>query len=658
MSVVKLVPIELLEALAATAEPEQQKLPPRHQGSRFDLERWIADRNLDVRGPEPWQGGRRWIFNTCPWNEDHRNRSAFIVQQSNGVIGAGCHHDGCSGKGWHELRDIFEPGWREQDQSERNGHARRPITPEELVQYGIASDHLGEARADGRQAQAWGEIEPFDSFNLPAFPVDCLPRPLREWAQAESEATQTPTDLPAMLSLAVVSVCCAKRVEIDVRPGWREPTNIYVVVVLPPAERKSAIFAHATEPLREYERELAERMGASVREYAIQLRTLEGRLKQLELKAAKTEDAEERKRIVEDAKVVAEELALLVPVVPPRLIVDDCTPERLTSLLAEQGGRITVAAPEGAVFDLMKGAYSKAGVPVFGVYLQGHSGDDIRVDRVSRPGEYVHRPAITMALAVQPEVIHGMFGVNAFRGRGLLGRILYAIPTSTLGTRIVHPAPVPEHVARNYRDVVKGLCCLSPGVDDHGRQMPHPLTLSSAAKDVLYAAMGVVEPKLGPGGEFEHYRDWAGKLIGAEVRIAALLHMVANVQHWQPWSVPISAETMQAAISIGNYLVDHASAAYTLMGTDADVSDAEHIWRWAVRHKVAEFTKRDLHQAVRRRFPKADALDAPLAELVRRNYIRRKQVSSGVRPGRPASPAFEANPEAITAEGTSHRREF
>lgn len=302
MSVVKLVPIELLNALAATPEPEQPKSPPRHHGSTFDLEQWITDHNLDVRGPEPWQGGRRWVFNTCPWNEDHRNRSAFIVQQSNGAIGAGCHHEGCSGKGWHDLRDIFEPDWRGRKQSERNGRAQRPITSDELAQYGIAPDQSGRACSDGRQSRAWGEIEPFDSFNLPVFPVDCLPGSIREWAEAEAMATQTPVDLPAMLSLAVVAACCAKRVEVDVWLGFCEPTNIYVVVVLPPADRKSAVFAHATKPLREHERDLAEKMKVSVRAYEIQRRTLEPRLKHLESTAAKTDDAVVRKRIVEDAK--------------------------------------------------------------------------------------------------------------------------------------------------------------------------------------------------------------------------------------------------------------------------------------------------------------------------------------------------------------------
>ena len=47
--------------------------------------------------------------------------------------------------------------------------------------------------------------------------------------------------------------------------------------------------------------------------------------------------------------------------------------EKLGMMLAEQGGRIASMSPEGGVFDLMAGMYSKSGIPQFGVYLMGHS---------------------------------------------------------------------------------------------------------------------------------------------------------------------------------------------------------------------------------------------------------------------------------------------
>ena len=130
----------------------------------------------------------------------------------------------------------------------------------------------------------------------------------------------------------------------------------------------------------------------------------------------------------------------------PRLIVDDATSEKLGAMLAEQGGRIASMSPEGGVFDLMAGLYSKSGMPQFGVYLMGHAGDDLRVDRISRKGEHVKRPALTMGLAIQPTVLEGLLENSAFRGRGLLARFLYSLPESRIGSRKIEPAPVPDSV--------------------------------------------------------------------------------------------------------------------------------------------------------------------------------------------------------------------
>lgn len=107
-------PLALLEKLAAFA-PIEQKHKYRGRGyGTFDLSSWLAQHHLDVRGPFPWNGnGEKWIFSVCPWNEAHTNKSAYLIRFSSGAIAAGCHHNGCAGKKWHDLRDTIEPGGRE-----------------------------------------------------------------------------------------------------------------------------------------------------------------------------------------------------------------------------------------------------------------------------------------------------------------------------------------------------------------------------------------------------------------------------------------------------------------------------------------------------------------------------------------------------------------
>jgi hypothetical protein len=107
-----LVPMEKLNQLAGYAPAVtpvnyNQRLGQQQRGLVFDLTTWITEHKLDVIGPTPWNQAQRWVFRTCPWNSDHTNRSAFIAQFPNGAITAGCHHNGCDGKSWHDLRLLF-----------------------------------------------------------------------------------------------------------------------------------------------------------------------------------------------------------------------------------------------------------------------------------------------------------------------------------------------------------------------------------------------------------------------------------------------------------------------------------------------------------------------------------------------------------------------
>ena len=83
-----------------------------------------------------------------------------------------------------------------------------------------------------------------------------------------------------------------------------------------------------------------------------------------------------------------------------------------------QGGCITVCSAEGGVFDSMAGRYEKGAN--FDVYLKGHAGDMIVVDRIGRRTNSIPDPRLTMLLTIQPEVLSGLMENTTFRGRGAL----------------------------------------------------------------------------------------------------------------------------------------------------------------------------------------------------------------------------------------------
>ncbi len=119
------VPRHRLDRLAASVCKLTQASPRRRRAGKpsFDLDAWIAKHALPVVSTGSWSGGRKWVLNPCPWNLEHTNRSAYIVQLDNGAISAGCHHNGCANESWQSLRDMLEPGWRTRG---RSGRALEP----------------------------------------------------------------------------------------------------------------------------------------------------------------------------------------------------------------------------------------------------------------------------------------------------------------------------------------------------------------------------------------------------------------------------------------------------------------------------------------------------------------------------------------------------
>jgi replicative DNA helicase len=105
-----------------------------------------------------------------------------------------------------------------------------------------------------REARWTPPLPLVDSAALPEFPLEALPGWCGAFAAALSEATQTPADLAGMIVLACLATCAGGRVRVEVKPGWEEPLNLYVLVALPPGERKSAVFESARSGLGPWRR--------------------------------------------------------------------------------------------------------------------------------------------------------------------------------------------------------------------------------------------------------------------------------------------------------------------------------------------------------------------------------------------------------------------
>jgi hypothetical protein len=498
----------------------------------------------------------------------------------------------------------------------------------------------------------WELPAPLGQFDLPVFPLEAFPRQLCvlcEFCAAVSESYQVPVDLPAMLVLSVGGASLAKRIVVHVRGDHWEPVNLFTVVALPPANRKSGVFQIVMEPLAFFERQEVERLAPMIEQSRNQRIILEESLKHARKQAASSKKAEDGEYHKKRAKELVEELNGLEVLKSPQYIGDDATPESVALLLSDNAGRFALLSPEGDIFDLMAGRYSSNGAPNLGVYLKGHAGDDIRVNRANRDflPRYISKPALSIGVAVQPEVLRGLTLKKGFRGRGLLGRFLYSLPKSLLGFRKINPCPVKPGIAAKYHQQITNTLRLEINLDDNGKPCPYIVTVGSDAMKEIDRFAIQVEQQLGAGGDFASIDDWAGKLVGAVCRIAGIFHGLIYATSGNPAKAQIDAETMLGAITIGEYLLPHAKAAFFEMGSDPSIDSARRILDWVSSKQIFSFTKREAFNSLRGGIQKVDELDKPLGILLDHGYIREiPQDRSG--PGRKPSQKYKINPLWLT----------
>ena len=199
-----------------------------------------------------------------------------------------------------------------------------------------------------------------------------------------------------------------------VKPGFIEPCNLWVVVALPPGNRKSAVQSAAIEPIAVWEHDQAILLEPKIKSVTSELKTMEARAKELRNKAAKERDRNK-------AKLIAQEVAEIesnLPEIPvePWMWTSDATPERLGALLGEHQECIAWLSSEGGIFELLQGRYS-GGIPNLDLVLKAYSGDRECVDRSSRQAVRLRYPRLSIGLSPQPAVLESLSSA-ASHGKG------------------------------------------------------------------------------------------------------------------------------------------------------------------------------------------------------------------------------------------------
>lgn len=463
---------------------------------------------------------------------------------------------------------------------------------------------------EGTTPDGWPEPVCLGETCPPPLDPAVLPESLRRLCADVADALQVPVELALTGALAVIATAVQGKAKIKVKPGYREPLNVYLCCALPPGQRKSGTLELLKSPLVSWEAERREEAREAVRVARSERATMEQVIAAKRKAAASAKNADERKK--QSAEIVQLEKEL--PEVPslPRLLADDVTSEGMAALMAEQGGRLAIIEAEGGLFETLAGRYS-GGVPNLDLPLKAWGQEAVHVDRRGRDAIVMVKPTLTLALCPQPDVIASLGEKRAMRGRGLVGRILFWLPDGLLGRRS-ETRPVAPEIVSGYRQLVRGLLDLPVPKGADGNDAHDDIGMTPEALSVWRAFNAKVEAALGPGGELADMADWAAKLPGQAARIAGLFHCAEHGPRFL--EAHVSGETMLAATTVAALLVEHFKVAAGLMRADPRVECAKKVWAWVEREGVERFTAREALQKVKGSFPTMKDLEPGLETLV------------------------------------------
>jgi len=420
--------------------------------------------------------------------------------------------------------------------------------------------------------------------------------------------------------------------------GIRWPLQIYVATVLKSGNRKTTVINEMASPFRQAEARLIEQLTPERKRLLSMRKTEELIIEKLRKQAA---SKSEPTALIEE--IARREADLLEIPAIPRYWTQDITPERLGVLMAENSGRMAVLSDEGGIFEILAGRYSGNAAPNLDLFLQGHSGSPVRVDRRSREAVLINSPSLTLVLTPQPDVLRSLSEHKAFRGRGLLARFLFALPPSPVGSRKHETIPIAAYTRDAYD------CCITAllGLPAASESIPFTLRFSRGAHAMWKDFQRSVEVQMAEDRPLHEIQDWGSKLPGAVARLAGGIHCSLHAGNSIPGE--IDDEIAEVSIGLGGKLISNALSAFRIMQKPEKIEHAEKLLGWIVRNGQPEFHLRDMFRSHQSRFGEMAAMMPAVGLLQDHAYIRPKDRERKL--GRPPD-VFEVNPELLDGDRT------
>lgn len=668
------VPITLLEALAAQAPSHQRQA--RHarqaptdrashsQGNAAgaihiaDLRAWLDAQGVAYR-ERPCSPGEsaRVELEDCPFADHGMKWKAWAIQDAAGAIHAGCQAAKCVGRGFADMRDRLEPGWRARQQQRQQQSQATPDEDASSSEDSAKSNTNSNANSgnSARDKKEWEAPIPLATTLPPVAQLDMnmLPAKLRGFVWDIAERQQSPVDYAAVSVLVAAGAVVGRRIGIHPKrfDDWTVTPTPWGALVGPSGWGKTPSMKAATKPIERLIAQASDKLIEERQRYEAEKIAFEASKAALvsELKeAARLKDKQNAAKQVQQLK---DELAALrLPPEPTarRFRTNDTTVEKLAELLIANPSGLLIFRDElmGWLRTLEKQGHESD--RAFYNETWGGTTTNYEVDRIGRGSVIVPALCASVLGGIQPGPLRGyVYGASdsaSVEADGFLQRFqLLVWPDAHTAFRVVDRWPAKEARESAYT-VFDHLAQLAPAAygatcaDASDLTAIPTLRFSGDAQQVFYEWWTALETRVRSGELSDAFTSHLAKYRSLMPALALLFHLI----DCDPLD-PEQAETVGAvgvdealqAIAWCEYLETHARRVYACAASPSiERANAllKRIKRGDVRDKASV---RDIYIHGWERLQTIEEAEDALQTLEPYGWIRVEKQPAGPQGGRP-----------------------
>lgn len=369
-------------------------------------------------------------------------------------------------------------------------------------------------------------VDPFSEWAVPPFPLECLPKAIRDFAIEESAGSGFDAGGYAVCALASLSGLIDQQTRLAATASWKEPPMLWLGIVSQSGSGKSPVIRSGMQFSKKIDKELQQSSMQATQSWR--------------------GDNAGKKKDDRDPQ-------------PPwqQLIVTDTTVEALANVLADNPRGVLVHADELTRWIGSMDCYAGKGADRDrGCYLEAYDGGPRMINRAVKGNTFLRNWSVAILGGIQPEKLAAMFNQShAAASDGLYQRFL---------VYCLQPAHDFDVFAKQQWFSVVNLQRIADEVNEwsmSGRISESHPELTDDAKHAFQVYCNALRELQSRTPE-SRFAEHLGKYPGMVLRLTLTLHCIERAAEGQ-WSHEVGLETFIRAQTIMACLYRHSEAAYS-----------------------------------------------------------------------------------------------